>query len=107
SEVKNRKMATHLYHVVQEAMKNAVTHGEADNITVAVNKSEDNLILQVSDDGTGMSKIKEDNGKGLRIMKYRMEVLGGTFNVEDMADTATGGTRVTVTVPLKDIAGDL
>lgn len=106
TEIKNRKMATHLYHVVQEAIKNAVMHGAAKNITVIVRESDDNLILQVADDGVGISNKKRSNGKGLRIMKHRMDLLGGTFNIEDISDDKATGTRVTITLPLEKLKED-
>ncbi|WP_372636457.1 GAF domain-containing sensor histidine kinase [Fodinibius sp.] len=106
TQIKNRKMATHLYHVVQEAIKNAVMHGEAENISVIVRKSDDNLMLQVTDDGSGISNKQQTNGKGLRIMKHRMDLLGGTFSMEDFSGEKAAGARVTITLPLEKLRGD-
>ncbi|SHE44283.1 Signal transduction histidine kinase [Fodinibius roseus] len=103
TEIKNRKMATHLYHVVQEAIKNAVMHGAAKNITVTVRESDDNLILKIADDGIGISNKKQSNGKGLRIIKHRMDLLGGTFDIEDISDDHATGARVTITLPLEKL----
>lgn len=107
NEVKNRKLATHLYHVIQEAIKNAVMHGEADTIKVAVTKSNKNLIIFVTDDGIGLSNSMEGNGKGLRIMEYRVELLGGTFDIEEISDSGESGTSLTIKVPIEKINGDM
>ena len=106
--IKNRKLATNLYHVVQEAVKNAAMHGEAKNISVSISITKPNgiLVLAIKDNGEGMShSAGEMNGKGLRIMKHRMELLGGTFKIENSPD-ANGkktGTLVTCTVPHKNL----
>lgn len=102
--VKNRKLATNIYHVIQEAIKNAALHGKADNIEIAIMKSDVDVILQIKDDGIGLSNSpKEVKGKGLRIMKHRMELLGGTFNIKEISDSDKTGTIVTCTIPIEDL----
>src|SRR5699024_1150726 len=44
-EVKNLDVATHLYHIIQEAAKNAAIHGQAEYIKVYMSKEEENLRL--------------------------------------------------------------
>jgi signal transduction histidine kinase len=105
NEISNRKIATHLYNIVQEAIKNAAVHGESNEIIVSIEKTADDFVVRIKDDGFGLpdssedEEGKEDNdGKGLRIMKHRMDLLGGTFNIEERDE---GGMQVICTVPLE------
>ena len=53
--------------------------------------------LTVTDDGTGISEIRQDGqGMGLRIMAYRAGMIGGSFDIERLPGR---GTRVTCKFP--------
>lgn len=82
---------TQLYWIAQEAVTNARKYAEADEIQVRLCTTRDGVRLLVEDDGNGFEPSKEDNGLGLRSMKYRSELVGGTFSL----DSAPGaGTRI-------------
>lgn len=102
-DIKNREAATHLYHIVQEAFKNAAVHGEADNILVSVDAEDNHFILQIKDDGVGLKSTKNSDGKGIRIMKHRMDLLGGTFSIDEHSDDNMSGTVVTCTLPMENL----
>jgi two-component system, LuxR family, sensor kinase FixL len=102
--------ATHLYRIAQEAVSNAVRHGQARQVTVIVlAASDDRLRLRVLDDGTGIPQAviegrsadaprgRDDaSGMGLRIMHYRARIIGGSL---DVRPHPKGGTAVTCTIP--------
>src|ERR1700676_2837643 len=71
-------MATHLYHIVQEAVNNGIKHGDAGNILIHLAQENGWGTLLIRDDGTG---IREDavrtQGMGLHIMTYRAGMIGG------------------------------
>jgi len=74
--------ATHLYRIAQEAVSNAIKHGHAGCITVALEETEVGVRLSVSDNGDGMTKASpKAGGMGLRIMADRARMIGGRFNV--------------------------
>jgi signal transduction histidine kinase len=74
--------ATHLYRIAQEAVGNAIKHGQAKSITVTLEENEDGIRLGVSDDGCGLGKgAAGGKGMGLRIMADRAKMIGGRFNV--------------------------
>ncbi len=87
----------HLYQVAQEAAGNAIRHGHATHVALAIRRRGDRGELTIRDDGSGMPpKAEEGTGLGLRAMRYRAELLDGTLHVQ----SGTAGTSVTCTFPL-------
>jgi signal transduction histidine kinase len=84
------------YYVASEAMANIVKHAEATAVEVRLAIEGDQLVLQVADDGLGLSDDLV-RGSGLTNMADRAAALGGTVRVE--ANTA-GGTMVVAALPL-------
>lgn len=94
----NNTTATHLYRIAQEAVNNAVKHSQANEICISLRQSDDQIVLEVNDDGVGIDAIDsrsdftlKDRGMGLRTMQYRAGIIGGTLQVERRE---TGGTLV-------------
>lgn len=89
-----------VYRVIQEATVNALKHAEAQRIKVSVSLADGGLTFEVSDDGRGFEPWPERNpegpGMGLRSMRERVELLGGTLVVEPCRG---GGTRVLGRLP--------
>lgn len=74
--------AMHLYRIAQEAVGNAIKHGQAKSITVTLEENETGIRLCVSDDGRGLDKgAASAKGMGLRIMADRAKMIGGRFSV--------------------------
>ncbi|MDX1415940.1 MAG: histidine kinase, partial [Candidatus Promineifilaceae bacterium] len=84
------------YRIVQEALKNAVEHGQADNCLIGL-ALDDNLCLTIGDDGLGLPEMVTP-GIGLVSMRERAEELGGTFKIHPRP---RGGTKVEVSLPLE------
>jgi len=49
-------MATHLYHIAQEAVNNAIKHGHAKNILIRLSSGEFQGMLVIKDDGAGIER---------------------------------------------------
>jgi signal transduction histidine kinase len=91
----------HVYRVLQESLNNVVRHSGAKEAWVRLRFSNEQLDLEVEDDGRGLEKpIKR--GVGIVAMKERAGLLGGTIEV---ANSETGGTRVRLIVPKREIDG--
>jgi signal transduction histidine kinase len=89
-------VAIHLYRIAQEAASNAIKHGKARRIDISLAAKDHSVTLTVNDNGIGLSrKLPKRKGMGLRIMRYRAEVIGGALVVEPVPG---GGTRVVCTV---------
>jgi PAS domain S-box-containing protein len=94
--VKDLSVATHLYRIAQEAVSNAIRHGEATRIDIALVKTPERVSLLVEDDGKGLpEQAARRRGMGLRIMRYRAGVIGGSLAVQKRK---TGGTAVVCSV---------
>jgi signal transduction histidine kinase len=87
-------IATQMYRIVQEAVTNAVRHGKASHINICLDSADDEIVLTVTDDGTGLPEnARAGDGMGLRIMAYRAGMIGATFHIERLSSLS--GTRVT------------
>ena len=91
-QVADNQTATHLYRMSQEALANALKHGRPHSITLGLRASDDLLTLEVVDDGRGLAGTAEDGtGMGLRIMRYRAELIGAQLKI---IANVPSGTRV-------------
>ncbi|MDY0149212.1 MAG: histidine kinase [Kiritimatiellia bacterium] len=91
--------AEHLYLIAQEALHNALKHGEPTHVVLTLDYDERSGILTIEDDGRGMAQPKPDDregGSGLRIMRHRAEVFGGAVEV---GPSPQGGVRVSCRFP--------
>lgn len=88
-----------LFRIVQESLTNVTRHADANSVTITITLNNDNLYLEVRDDGKGFSKNTPGKRKsyGLLGMNERALTLGGTFNI---ASSAGKGTVVSVCIPM-------
>jgi two-component system CheB/CheR fusion protein len=74
--------ATHLYHIAQEAVNNAIKHGHANNILIRLFSGDREGTLIIKDDGVGIERPRAPQaGVGLHIMNYRAGMIGGHLDV--------------------------
>jgi signal transduction histidine kinase len=91
--------ANHLLCIAKEAIANAVRHGNARNIEVSLRRQNDHGLLSIADDGCGFDVQRAQvRGSGLRIMRYRADILGGKLCLRRREDG--GGMVVTCTFSL-------
>ena len=91
-QVFDNRVSMHLYRIAQAAVANAVQHSGARNIRIILAEEDGNTILTVEDDGKGLSReAAQTEGMGLRTMRYRAGLIGGTL---DVGPGAGGGTQV-------------
>ncbi len=90
-----------LFRITQEALTNAVRHGDPGSIAVGFGVQDGRVVLTVADDGQGFDPRAVDGdgraGLGLLGMRERTELLGGHFEV---TSSVGRGTVVLVRVPL-------
>jgi two-component system, NarL family, sensor histidine kinase DesK len=78
---------------VREAVTNIVRHAHARTCRMRLEQQNGSCRLQISDDGRGCNG---NEGNGLRGMRERVEMVGGTLQ-----RIGASGTTVTITLPLK------
>jgi signal transduction histidine kinase len=88
-----------LLRIAQEAISNAVRHAKPAVVTVTLHWDPPNLILQVTDNGSGISsaRLEKSDGVGLGSMRDRVAQIDAKLEIQ----TAAGrGTSIIVTVPI-------
>jgi signal transduction histidine kinase len=84
--------AAHLYLIAQEAINNAVRHGNARSIAVTLRANRVLVSLSITDDGVGIAeKPARGAGMGLKLMQYRSATIGGVMRIKRLPQ---GGTRI-------------
>lgn len=92
---------TAVYRISQEGMTNVVRHAQATSCTVRLTCSDNNLIVEIRDNGRGLPP-DHPAGVGLQSMRERAAELNGTCVIESVAE---GGTRVQARLPLEMVDG--
>jgi PAS domain S-box-containing protein len=87
--------ASHLYRIAQEALTNASRHGHASLVEISMLAKEDGFTLRITDNGVGFVRTAAStSGMGLKIMKYRADMIGAKFEI---GVNEPRGTVITVT----------
>ena len=94
--------ATILFRVSQEAVTNAIKHGQAKQVRVELRTSKEKIRLTIRDDGKGFDlseqKARISSQLGLRVMEEMATSAGGDFIV----DSGRGkGTTVRLNLPME------
>lgn len=96
-QVYDNKLSVQLFRVAQEAVSNAVKHGQAGRIDIHLARQSGSIVLTVRDNGIGIpDSPAKGTGMGLLTMSHRAQMLGGTLKIEPRHG---GGTQVTCSVP--------
>ena len=91
--------ATHVLAIVREALSNVARHAQARHAWVLAERSDGQLHITIADDGIGFG-APEAGGFGLRNMRDRARILGGTVRVEQRSPS---GTQVVLKIPWTDV----
>jgi two-component system CheB/CheR fusion protein len=91
------EIATGLYRIAQEALRNASKHAGRAHVKVLLRRTPSGMRLQVSDSGEGFDTQASRAGLGLISMEERARLMGGTLTVESKVGE---GTRIRVDVPV-------
>lgn len=93
------EVALCLYRSAQEALRNVATHAKARDVSLAVARGRDNIVMTVVDDGIGFdaSGPRATSGLGLTSMGERVRALEGSAQI---ISKPGAGTTVRMTIPL-------
>ncbi len=92
-------LAIHLYRIAQEAVNNALKHGQAKHIRIVLEAADGQYRLLVSDNGHGFdpARLAGSPGMGLHNMRYRAALLGGELL---LASKPMAGTTLSAVCPI-------
>jgi two-component system, NarL family, sensor histidine kinase DevS len=90
------EVATALYRIVQEALTNVAKHAGASAVSILLTRKNGHVALVIEDDGRGFDPGDPVDGFGLQGMRERVDLLGGSLQVESRTGA---GTTVAVEVP--------
>jgi len=91
----------HVYRVVQEALNNVTRHSKAAEAWVTVECRDDELQVEIRDNGTGFDPSRAGDGLGLMGMRERAQHLHGILTVDSRTSASGRGTVVRLRVPLE------
>lgn len=99
-----RRLETYLevmvFRAVQELLGNASRHSQATIVKVQIDLGNDLVRVSVDDNGKGFDPetLQESTNLGLKLIRERAEMLGGTFEIDSVSGS---GARISFTVPSK------
>ncbi|UHS63196.1 sensor histidine kinase [Agrobacterium vaccinii] len=95
-EALEQTVATSVFRIVQEAVNNAIRHGQPENVNVHIGHIDGRLRIVVSDDGCGCAKHGSGHGLGIGNMKTRARLISARF---EMGRNRNGpGTSISLTL---------
>ena len=98
--VRDAATATHLFRIAQEAVTNVLKHAGASEIRLGLFHANGELVLEIEDDGEGIPEpAPPRDGIGLRVMRHRAHLLGGSVEI---SHSPAGGTLVRCRCPFHE-----
>lgn len=89
-----------VFRATQELLGNSARHSQATLIKVQVDMGMETIRVSVDDNGKGFDPeiLKQSTNLGLKLIRERAEMLGGSFEIDSMAGS---GARITFSVPAR------
>lgn len=99
----DQDLNTAFFRIFQEALTNIIRHAKATKVEVRLAEAGGQVVLEVADNGRGISKVQIHNTKsiGLLGIRERAALLGGTLRIEGKQGK---GTTLTARIPKKSVA---
>jgi signal transduction histidine kinase len=94
------ELSTALFRILQEALTNVIRHAHASRVTINIQEDAGMILLEVEDNGKGITErdISDPRSLGVLGIRERVLLLGGDAH---FSGSEGKGTVVTVRVPLK------
>jgi len=98
-----RDVALTLFRIFQETLTNIARHAKATEVSVSLSATDAALVLQIRDNGIGISDedLRKPTSHGIRGMRERAQQLGGDVSV---SGNPGAGTTVVISVPRAESA---
>jgi len=93
----DQRHSLHILRILQEAFTNIVKHAGASEIRVVTRVADDEVIIDVIDNGRGFDPAETSHGRGLNNQAHRATAIGGWVEVR----SGGTGTRFTLVLPIR------
>ena len=92
-----------VFRAIQELLGNIARHSQATQVIIQMDTTETGLRVSLEDNGKGfdVEKIDEKGGMGLKVIRDRVQMLGGTLDVHS---TIGHGTHILFQIPSTNAA---
>ena len=92
-------LAVAIFRIFQEALTNIAKHAHAAEVRVKLSEADNQVYLEVTDDGCGITRpdMNKVNSFGIRSMRERCQQLGGHFHIQKRKEA---GTEVMIRIPV-------
>ena len=85
------------FRIIQELVGNVLKHAQATSLEISLNRSDDQIIVMVEDDGKGFDVRTKSGGIGMQNMQQRIESIGGKMYIDSHEKS---GTSVILEIPV-------
>lgn len=92
-----------VFRAIQELLSNISVHSQATQVIVQMDTSPNGLRVSIEDNGKGfeVEKIEEKSGMGLKVIRDRVQMLGGSLEVHS---TVGHGAHILFQIPINNAA---
>lgn len=96
----SQDISTAVYRILQEALTNIVRHAQATYVKIVLKEETDRIVLEIADDGKGITQeqITHPKSFGITGIRERVYLLGGDVNITGIPYR---GTSLTAKIPLR------
>jgi len=90
-----------LFRILQELIKNSITHGEAKQIIINLRLSSNDITIEYSDNGKGfdLNDPLHQNGLGMQNIESRLRMIKGKYDIESEIGK---GVKIKIEAPQPD-----
>jgi signal transduction histidine kinase len=96
-----QEKVTAVFRIIQEALTNVLRHSQATRVTITIEKENDELIVEVKDNGKGITESEKvaPSSLGLIGMQERAHIIKGRIKITGFPEK---GTAITLRVPISN-----
>jgi signal transduction histidine kinase len=83
------RIKINVYRIAQEALHNVIKYAACQSVEVSIRREDQQVQLQISDDGKGFVLKKRSRGIGLKNMQSRSRKIGAELNIRSQPNQGT------------------
>lgn len=95
--IENEDSRLAIYRIVQELVNNVIKHASAHKLLIQLIQSDTDIHILVEDDGIGFKTPYGSEGRGLKNIKSRVELLSGKITIESSYEK---GSSICIDIPI-------